>query len=353
MASQLCRQLGVCFPHNAYVAISPAPESDVPVWSPVRWRWNKRGGCPLFSFSLLWTLPGMLRRHRIDVLHVHAGSGGVWLLRKPACPVVVTAHHSYAQEASAVFAATPLKRLWKRLMSLLERRTYAVADHIACVSADTLQVLHTAYGIPLERMSVVENAVDVERFQPPVPDVRQQHTVLFAGRLEARKGIWVFLRAMSRIRSQCPQVRFRFCGQNLIGSQLHSVLERERLNDVTTVLGRVHEPFLIRELVSASVVVVPSLVEGFGLLAAEAMACGCCVVASDCDGLRSLVTHRVTGLLFPTGDASALTDCVVLALQNPQLRQTLGKQAWQQAQERFSFTRQAQQMQLCFDRLAS
>lgn len=348
MASHLCGWLRTCYAQHTYVVVSPSAESDAHVPSIARMLWNKKGGCPVFSLSLLWSLHRIVRRQKFDVLHVHSGSGGVWLLRKPPCRLLVTAHHSYAQEASTVFRATPLSRGWKLLMSALERRTYALADHITCVSEDTRQALHRSYSIPLERMTVVENAVDLSRFQPKQGS-RQQQTVLFAGRIEARKGIWVFLRAMQGIRNACGNVQFRFCGQNLLGGKLVSVLEREGLMQATTLLGKVHEPYLIRELQSAAVVVVPSLVEGFGLLAAEAMACGACVVASDCDGLRSIVRHKETGLVFSSGNAEELAAMVVLALRDDQLRFRLGQQASVDAHQRFAFKRQAEHMQACLD----
>ncbi len=352
MASHLCGWLRTCYPQHTYLAVSPCKESDVQTSPIARLLWNKKGGCPCFSLSLLWSLHRIVRTHNLDVLHVHSGSGGVWLLRKPPCRLLVTAHHSYVQEASTVFRSTPLSRAWKLLMSKLERRTYLLADHITCVSEDTRQALHRSYGIPLQRMTVVENAVDLSRFQPKQGS-RQQQTVLFAGRMEARKGIWVFLRAMQSIRNACGSVQFRFCGQNLLGEKLMSVLSREGLIRSTTLLGRVHEPYLIRELQSAAVVVVPSLVEGFGLLAAEAMACGACVVASDCDGLRSIVKHKETGLVFRNGDAEELAAMVILALRDEQMRSRLGRQASVDAHQRFAFKRQAEHMQACLDMICS
>jgi glycosyltransferase involved in cell wall biosynthesis len=90
-------------------------------------------------------------------------------------------------------------------------------------------------------------------------------------------------------------------------------------------------------------------VEGFGLLAAEAMACGACVVASDCDGLRSIVKHKQTGLVFRNGNAEELADMVILALREDQLRNRLGQQASIDAHQRFTFKRQAEHMQACLD----
>jgi glycosyltransferase involved in cell wall biosynthesis len=352
VAEQLVRHLHKRFPANQYIVFSPSPGAEEPVSGLARWRWKKRGGCPMFSLSLLWSLPGMLQRANIDVMHLHSGSGGVWLLRKPPVPLVVTAHHSYAQEAATVYKSSLPASLWKKWMAALERRTYGFADRITCVSEDTRRVLVERYGVPPEKVTVVENAVDLERFKPDVTTKKEHHTVLFAGRLEPRKGIWVFVRAMTAIRDAVPGVRFRFIGENLVGKRLHAVIRQQGLADSCTFLGRVHEPFLIRELRSASAVVVPSLIEGFGLIAAEAMACGACVVASDCDGLRSLIRHRQTGMLFPTGDAQACASTVAHVLMDDGLRDRVAAAALADARKRFSFERQAMEMQAALDTAA-
>lgn len=350
VAEQLQRYLHKNFPTNDYLVFSPSHGAVEPVSRLARWRWKKKGGCPMFSLSLAWTLPGIIKKRRIDVLHLHAGSGGVWLLKKPSVPLVVTAHHSYAQEAVSVYRGSPLAVAWKRLMASLEKRTYGFADHITCVSADTRRVLIESYGVPAAKVSVIENAVDLQKFSPDPAVVKNGKTVLFAGRLEPRKGIWVFVRAMAAIREAVPGVRFRLIGENLIGHKLRDVVRQQGLDSSCEFLGRVHEPFLIRELQTADVVVVPSLIEGFGLIAAEAMACGACVVASDCDGLRSLIENRRSGMLFPTGDAGACATTVNHVLLDAALRMRLSEAALADARKRFSFTRQATEMQTCLER---
>ncbi len=353
VAEQIVDHLRARYPSNQYLVLSPSRGAGEGASRFARWRWKKKGGCPAFSLSLLWTLPSYIRKHKIDVLHVHAGSGGVWLLNKPSVPLLVTAHHSYAQEAASVYKASWAAALWKKCMGALERRTYRLADHVTCVSADTRRVLLERYGIPAEKVSVVENAVDLEKFQPDERIVQYADTVLFAGRLEPRKGIWVFLRAMAAIRDAVPGVHFRFVGENLLGRKLHEAIRRQGLTDMCSFLGRVHEPYLIRELRAATVVVVPSLIEGFGLIAAEAMACGACVVASDCDGLRSIIKHRETGMLFPTGDAQACAAAVSHVLADVPLRRRIAAAAQADARKRFAFGRQSLEMQACLDRLAA
>ena len=76
---------------------------------------------------------------------------------------------------------------------------------------------------------------------------------------------------------------------------------------------------------AAAVSVVPSLEEGFGIPAAEAMGCEVPVVASDAGGLPEVVEHGVTGLVVPRGDTAALAQAIGSLLDDPERRQTDGR----------------------------
>ncbi len=338
------------FPSYSFVVISPSPAADDRLHPLAAFLWKKPAGCPMFSLLLSLRLEWLIRKHRIDLLHVHAGSGGVFLLRKPSRPTVVTAHHTYLQEAETVFMRHPLKNLWKRVMSRFERRTYLYADRVVCISKDTADFLITRYGIPPEKIVVIENGVmDV----PDLPEPKKDpDTILFIGRLEERKGIWVILSAMEQLKTSHPKARLRLVGKNLLGSQLDRFIEDHGLTDRITQTGYVHDPFLRRELANAAVLVVPSLLEGFGLIAAEAMLAGTCVVVSDSAGLRSIVKDGKTGLMFRSGDAIDCAKQIANALDHPGLRASLEEAAREEALKRFHFEERARDLQKIFEEIA-
>jgi len=103
-----------------------------------------------------------------------------------------------------------------------------------------------------------------------------------------------------------------------------------------TMLGYVHDPYRFREIAEATVVVIPSTLEGFGLVAAEAMTIGSCVIASDAPGLRSVIANGRTGISFPVGDARACADAMKLALTDAAFREKLVKEALLEAPIRFN-----------------
>ena len=99
------------------------------------------------------------------------------------------------------------------------------------------------------------------------------------------------------------------------------------------------------------VFVLPSLTEGLSNSLMEAMACGCCAIASNVGGNPELVTDGITGLLFPSQDRDALIVCLAAATASAGLRRTLAAAAVERMRAEFSLRRSAERMQQMYDTL--
>jgi glycosyltransferase involved in cell wall biosynthesis len=91
--------------------------------------------------------------------------------------------------------------------------------------------------------------------------------------------------------------------------------------------------------------VIPSLEEGFGIPAAEAMGCETPVVASDAGGLPEVVEDGVTGLIVPRGDSNALADAMGSLLADPARRAEMGRAGRERALRLFDWDRTAEQFE--------
>jgi len=256
-------------------------------------------------------LAARLREIRPDIVHIHdsASHGAAALAARWAggVPVIVTRRtHS------------PLRRGW------LGRRKYGWCDRIICVS-QAVKSACLAGGLPEGRLVVIPDFVDCARFAPAaVPaETRERHaTVLSIGRLTREKGHRVLLEAMALVVQAVPDAQLRICGVGEEHDRLRGQAAANGLLPQVSFVGFV--PDVRAELASADVFVMPSLSEGLGVAALEAMAMGKPVVATDAGGLPEAVVHGETGLVVPAGDPGALAEALVPLLGDKEKRRGMG-----------------------------
>lgn len=145
------------------------------------------------------------------------------------------------------------------------------------------------------------------------------------GRLRCEKGQKILLHAMSAVISKCPDAVLLVVGYGPDLEDLKMTARALGIQDCVIWSG-MKTPDEVWKLYSImDVVAVPSLFEGFGLVAAEAMAAGKPVVGSAVDGLCEVIEDGVTGYLVPVNDDSALSDALIQLLNNPALAKSMGR----------------------------
>ncbi len=196
-----------------------------------------------------------------------------------------------------------------------EDEEYALAD-FHCAASTAVRAQLAGIGIPEERIWVVPYGADTNArvFQRAEnPSSPPFFRILFAGQLSLRKGIRTLLDALTL--ADKPHWKMEF-----IGSGSH-----ETARDIADYRGATPLKFhgslpqeqLARAMRDSSVLVLPSLEEGFGLVVPQALNCGCPVIVSDRVGGRDYVRHRDNGSVFPVGDAQALAAELAWWEQNP------------------------------------
>jgi glycosyltransferase involved in cell wall biosynthesis len=278
-------------------------------------RFFKQVGVSLWLFSQGRRI---IARNKLDKLNVHAGPGGVLMVRRLPIPVVVTCHHTYRQQCHFLRS-----QFWKRIFIPFEQRTYRLASRIVCVSDATRRTLVEEYGIAQEKIVTVYNAVDTVRFRP-LGTPKEPRTVVYVGRLDRRKGIEFLIRSMPRVLAQVPDALLIVGGTGSHLEKMKALVGRLGLEGNVTFLGFVPDEDLNALYNRAQCVVVPSVFEGFGITVIEALAAGTRVVGSDTDGIREILSGGAYGSLAPHGDLSALAAAIVSELQHPRSAPPLG-----------------------------
>lgn len=299
--------------HRGHRVSVASPNSDEPFLPST----SRLGGHLLFSVLLPFTFARWVRNKQLQLLALPIGPGGVFLLRRPALPLLGIVYHTYWQQSQLV----PGQR-WKKIFLPLERRTLRACKRILCYSSDTRDVLIDTYGIPADRIDVCAHPLDFSLWK--VSAEREKGLCVCVARLEERKGVEVLLHAWKKIAEADSAAHLVIVGkgvqQRRIDALIASVPRARRVADISA--AELHA-FVAR----AEVAVCPAYLEGFGLAAVEAMASGTPVVASNAPGLRCLILHQQTGLSLKAGDSSALADAIITLLSTQSLRESLAAAA--------------------------
>jgi len=267
-----------------------------------------------------------LEKERFDVLHLHEPmTPGICVatLAVAQCPVVATWHA--AGELNWHRGGVPL---WGFLMDRIDYR-------IAVSEQARLSVARWLPGA----YDVIPNGVLV----PPAADPGdREHSVVFIGRHDPRKGLPVLLNAWPEIHGRTG-ARLRVVGADPLAVRL--LLSRHRVPETgIDVLGFLSQDDLTAKLLRTKVLAAPSIgMESFGMVLTRAFACAVPVVASDIDGYRDVMTDEA-GLLVPPGEPAALAEAVVTLLEDDALRRRLGAAARAVAVERYSWSSIAERL---------
>ena len=250
-----------------------------------------------------------LDRSPPGIIHVHdwmAGHAGRLLASAWQVPLVSTIHATERgrHQGHLPPGISPWIDAQERHLVRASARVIVCADHMrdhltTFLDADPSGVVVIPNGVDMASWAVPRAAGTAMRRRCAPTG---HHHIVSAGRLEYEKGVQVLLDATASL-AVPSSVRLTVAGDGTYGRVLREQSMRQSSPRVRF-LGRVDQPRLARLFSSASVVVVPSLYEPFGLAALEAMASGVPVIASRTGGLIDVIGDA--GILVPPGDARAL-----------------------------------------------
>jgi glycosyltransferase involved in cell wall biosynthesis len=299
-----------------------------------------------FSLRAAAKFVELSRERRFDIVHDNQCLGlGLLLIRSASAPVVATVHHplsidrrnAVAQARGSIEKARRAVYYPIFMQEFVARRL----DGIITVSQASACKVEQAFRVPRDRMRVIPNGIDIETFQPlSIP--KEPNEVIYVGNSEDRtKGAAYLLRAFHLLRDTTPY-RLTFVDRPLEELKLAPrLVQRFGLSERVRFTGRVSTPDLVRLYNRAEMAVCPSLYEGFGLPAGEAMACGLPVVATTGGALPEVVEDGVTGILVPPGDPYGLAAAIRTLMDDPDLRRRMGQAGRERVLEMFSWRKAA------------
>ncbi len=280
---------------------------------------------------------------RYDILHDNQSlAPGLLRIAAMGLPVAGTIHHPITVDRkleiahAASLSLRLLKRRWYYFLKM-QKRTARDLRHILTPSQSAQRDIAADFGLALRQLEVVPHGVDHGVFRPMPGAARgRRHLITTASADVPLKGLHIFLEACAGLRSRFPDLTATVIGR-LRNGAARRIMERHDLGGMIRFVHDLSEEEIARAYAGASAAVAPSLYEGFGFPAAEAMACGVAVVASDGGALPEVVGDA--GLIVPRGDVPGLIRSVDRVLSDDGLRAALAGKALARARAAFCWRR--------------
>lgn len=258
----------------------------------------------------------------------------------------------YGQLAGAMLGV-PLRISMKHgFNEFRELRSFAFADravaslaHVnVAISRGLAQYLAQVEGFDEERFQIVHYGIREGPEPPPYP--RRAH-LLCVGRLIPIKGHVVLLRAFAAARREVPELTLDIAGWGPLEPALRALAKELGADDAVRFVGPVVP--IQPAVEQAAIVVLPSMGEGFGMAALEAMERARPVVAAAVGGLVDQIRPGENGLLVAPGDAEGLAAAILELVADPDRAERMGRAGRQRALERFGEARSVDRIELLYE----
>ena len=285
-----------------------------------------------------------------DVVHDNQTlADGILDLQRSGVPVVTTIHHPITRDRRVALSGETrwwwrlLIRRWHRFLSM-QARVASQLDHIVTVSQLSATDIATDFGVMPNTISVVPNGVDTALFKPlPGVSRRPRQVIATASADAPLKGLAVLLRAFKNLVDADPSTELVLIARPKPGGDTEALIEQLGLRDRIRFVGDASHEQINRLYAESAVAVVPSLYEGFGLPAVEAMAAGIPLVSTDGGALKEVVGEG--GLQVRAGDSAALADAMQHVLSDSELAHALAQRGLARARQQFCWSVCAGQME--------
>lgn len=283
----------------------------------------------------------LCRNNNYDIVHDNQTLAyGILKIQQLGLPVVETIHHSiFLDRELAIKSAKSIKdklglRRWYSFLNM-QKKVARQLSHIITVSRNSAEHIAQAFDLPKEKLRIVYNGIDTQTFCPS-PKIRRlgnRLVTVISGNI-AVKGLNYLLEAFAVLRQQHP-LELLIIGKGAKTPAVQKMVTNLGIEDYVKFVGEVTTEELADHYRLATIVVIPSTYEGFGLPAAEAMACAAPVVSTSAGALPEVVGDA--GLLVPPADIKALVDAISALLTDSERRQSLGEAGYKRAIQNFNW----------------
>ncbi|MGG3913420.1 glycosyltransferase [Rossellomorea vietnamensis] len=284
----------------------------------------------------------LIRDEKITHIHAHdwiVSTSAMKLKDYYALPLITTIHATEHGRNQGIYTDLQHKIHGE------EQLLIGASDHLIVCSEHMKDEIKSLFTIEAP-IAVIPNGVELEKLdQSSQYTLSKPSTPYFfsIGRMVHEKGFETIIRVASRLKNEGYDISFVIAGKGPMLEQYRKAVIEEELSDNVSFIGYVSDRERNDYLKNCLAVIFPSLYEPFGIVALEAMAFRKGVVASNTGGLKSIVKHEQTGLLFEPNQEHSLYTQLISLIENPGKSEKLGELGFKMAQSMFSWDRIADQ----------
>jgi len=303
-------------------------------------------GYHVCGYNPYWTLfPPTLsflcrKNHSADLIHTTPDYA--YFFRRKNTPLIITFHNYILDSFMENFSSALQSIHYKTDLKYFTKKAIEKADTITCVSKFTAQLIKNDIGIN-DDIKIIYNGINHDMFFPKKLNQGKKIKVLFSGNLTLRKGANLLPIIAQRLDKN---IEILYTSGLRTKNQIHGSPPNLRN------LGSVSYSSMPRIYQGADILLFPTVREGFGLAAAEAMSCGLPVITTNCSSLPELVVHGKGGYLCKIGDAEEFATRINELAGAPGLRSLMGAFNRSRVEKKFTMDRMVQQYIELFEQVA-
>lgn len=283
--------------------------------------------------------------YQYDIVHDNQSlSHGLRAIQKNV-PTIATIHHPITVDRD--LALRDASTFWQKIKQMrwysfvgMQKRVSRTFSHLITVSKSARNDISNDFRIPIKKFRVIPNGINTDLFYP-IPEIKKERNRIIVTNSSDTplKGLHYLLQAVAEI-SKTRLVNLVVVGKPKENGSVQRLIKDLDIGASVSFTGRIDNEEYVQQYAKASVAVVPSVYEGFGLPAGEAMACGLPVVGTTGGALPEVIGSA--GILVPSADSRALVKAITTILDNPAVAKRMGDAGLKRVQQRFTWKRAAE-----------
>ena len=284
-----------------------------------------------------------------DIVHDNQCLGwGMLKLQRKGVRLLTTIHHPITSDLQIALNAS--NKWWERILIrrwhaflIMQKKVAAQLDHVVTVSQRSTADIASAFSLDPANIHLVYNGIDTQEFHPVAGIERNRWQLMAtASADQPLKGLRYLLLALAQLVEKHPQLKLLLVSKPKPGGETEQLVKRLKLDKHIEFVHGISTEALVEHYARSSIAIVPSVYEGFGLPAGEAMACAVPVVSTNGGALPEVVGDA--GLVVEIKDADAIAQAIETLLLDDNARAHYAQAGRARIEQKFSWALAAKEM---------